>query len=65
MHGRVLRPSEIQQNRKGPVVGPGSRSLDEIDGAVLLFLYLQEPSRTLYTEKLHTAFGGIDWYCCE
>ena len=62
MHGRVLRPSEIQQNREGPVVGPGSRSLDEIDGAVLLFLYLQEPSRTLRnytTQHLEELTGTV------
>ena len=60
VYGRVLRPSEIQQNREGPV-GPGSRSLDEIDGAVLLFLYLQEPSRTLrnYTQFLEELTGTI------
>jgi len=44
--GRILTPSEIQQNKAG-LVGPGSRSFDEIDSAILLFLYLEEPSRSL------------------
>ena len=60
LHNRVLRPSEIQQNRPGPV-GAGSRSLDEIDAAVILFLYFDEPSRCLrdYTDSLQLLTGTI------
>jgi len=59
-HERILRPSEIQNNREGPV-GPGSRSLDEIDAAVILFLYLEEPSRCLtsYVEWLEAWTGAV------
>ena len=42
-HGRILQPPEIQHRR----IGPGSRTLDEIDSAVLMILYLEEPSRSL------------------
>ena len=45
-YGRVLNPAEIQANRDVPR-GPGSKALDEIDNFVILFLYLQEPSRSL------------------
>ena len=43
VHGRVLTPSEVLQNKEVPR-GPGSIVLDKFDSAVLLFLYLKEPS---------------------
>lgn len=60
MDGNIRHPSEIQRNRIGPV-GPGSRSLDEVDAAVLMFLYLDEPSRNLsdYTEWLEAFTGTL------
>jgi hypothetical protein len=59
-HGRVLRPEESFANREGPV-GPGSRSMDEIDQTVLLFLYLEEPSRNLrnYVSMLAQITGTV------
>jgi hypothetical protein len=50
VHGRVLHPKELQQDR---IIGPGAISLDELDAFVLLLLYLVEESRTLpdYTQN--------------
>jgi transposase len=57
-HGRVLHPSEVYSNREQEG-GPGSRSLDDIDSAVLMFLYLEEPSRQLssFCQWLHFLTG--------
>ena len=58
VHGRVLTPSEVLQNKEVPR-GPGSIVLDEFDSAVLLFLYLKEPSRSResYIEQLELHAG--------
>ena len=57
---RILRPADIQQN-KSHSRGPGSRSLDEYDRAVILFLYLDEHSRPLasYVEWLQHLTGTV------
>jgi hypothetical protein len=44
VHGRVLHPKELQQDR---IIGPGARTLDELDAFILLLLYLVKESRTL------------------
>ncbi|KAL7534650.1 hypothetical protein ACHAXR_006021 [Thalassiosira sp. AJA248-18] len=58
--GMILHPSAIQANRPGPR-GPGSRTLDDIDSAVILFLYLDEPSRSLadYVNTLGLLTGTV------
>ena len=58
VHGRVLTPSEVLQNKEVPR-GPGSIVLDEFDSAVLLFLYLKEPSRSResYIDQLELHAG--------
>jgi hypothetical protein len=56
VHGRVLHPKELQQDR---IIGPGARTLDELDSFVLLLLYLVEESWTLpnHTEHLFLLTG--------
>ena len=44
-HGRVLVPSD--KIRQLNHVGPGSKTLDELDTFVILSLYHDEPSRSL------------------
>jgi len=58
-HGRALHPSERQKNKRAGY--PGSRVLDEMDYAVLIFLYLEEPSRNLrsYVEQLEALTGTV------
>ena len=45
-YGRVLKPSEIMDNRNIDR-GPGARTLDEFDRFVLLQLLDENPTRTL------------------
>jgi hypothetical protein len=45
VHGRVLHPKDLRSNRNS--IGPGARTIDEMDAFVLLLLYLVEESRTL------------------
>ena len=59
-HQRILHPSETRRNGAGPS-GPGARTLDEIDAAVILFLYLEEPSRSYrsYIRLLEELLGTV------
>jgi hypothetical protein len=50
IHGRVMDPRELPQNRH---LGPGIYTIDELDSFILLMLYLEEPSRTLASYKHH------------
>ncbi|KAL3795065.1 hypothetical protein HJC23_006386 [Cyclotella cryptica] len=58
--GRVIDPSEVYQTRDVPR-GPGSIAMDQTDCFVLLFLYLEEPSRTLsqYVNLLAVLTGTL------
>ena len=57
-YGRVLKPSEIMDNRNIDR-GPGARTLDEFDRFVLLQLLDENPTRTLrsYAEGLEEYTG--------
>ena len=59
VHGRVLTKEELKPRHTK--IGPGANSLDTIDEVALLFLYLDEPSRSLpnYREELYHATGTI------
>ena len=59
-YNTILTQKDTKNLREGPT-GPGSRSLDEFDSAVILFLYLEEPSRSLasYVSALRRLSGTI------
>jgi hypothetical protein len=49
--GDIIDPQRIKQRR---AIGPGAKTFDEMDHFVLLFLYMEEPSRSnaSYVENL-------------
>ena len=55
--GRVVDPKTVL--RPARAVGPGAKTIDEIDAFVLLVLYLEEPSRTAqsYVDSLYFFVG--------
>lgn len=58
LHGRILRPSEIQQNRDVPR-GAGAIVLDEFDSFIIMRMYDNEPSSSLrsYVESIYEYTG--------
>ena len=58
-YGRVLVPNDKIRQRND--VGPGSKTLDELDTFVILSLYHDEPSRSLrsYASWLHYFVGTV------
>jgi hypothetical protein len=56
--GNIIHPKRIKQKRK---IGPGVNTFDDMDMFVLLFLYLDEPSRSnfSYVERLYCITGTL------
>jgi hypothetical protein len=66
-NGDIIDPDRIKQRR---AIGPGGKTFDELDHCVLLFLYMEEPSRSnaSYVENLMciTGSGAVQReYCMD
>ena len=60
-YGRVLHPEEVRRKNEDECLGPGSKTLDEMDVFAILQLYHDEPSRNLrsYVRSLNELTGTV------
>ena len=48
-YGFVLSPSMLKEKHSKEAIGPGSRTLDEVDESILVALYYSDASQTVHT----------------